>query len=496
MIGKLMNTSRQPLGLYWLFLIEMWERYGFYTVNGMLILFLSKYMHLSDTAAYQLFALFGALLYVSPVVGGYLADRYLTYHQALLIGACCLCAGYALLAVPITNCFYLGVSMLTVGMGFFKFAPSAMLGRLYKGTKANIDSGYTIFYMGINIGSFSAFLLSGYIAKCFGWHAAFLSAAVGVLIGLFLFLLCRRRCLNSANNHHQIKPMRLLQTCVFLAGLIVAVALVDFLMRHVHLANTFVVMLIALFLGYLAMSFRRLATQEKRQLVLILLLSLIAIGFFVLYCQQPMSVTLFTDRHIAHHLWGIYLPTAAFESLNPIWIIALSPVMAHVYQKQSSGGGNIAKKYAVGILVMALAYAVLALGCYWHQGSGPLSALWLVLSYGLQSLAELLVSALGLSMIARYSPDKLQGVLMGGWFIAQAAGSLLAGCFSQLASAPKQTVSVAESLHIYQHCFSLFACFSLLLGVLVYGLAGLIMRLAKQRQSPVLYANQLPDFNG
>lgn len=199
--------AKQPRGLYLLFFTELWERFGFYTLQTIIILYMTKGLQLSDTNAYLLYGTFTSMLYLTPVVGGYLADRYLGFQRAIIVGGILLTVGYLLTAIPNDQFFFLGLSVIIVANGLFKPNVSSIVGELYRQGDPRRDGGFTLFYMGMNLGSLIPPLITGWIVATYGWHAGFLLAAFGMFIGLIAFLVGRRR-LRSSGVMPATSPLR------------------------------------------------------------------------------------------------------------------------------------------------------------------------------------------------------------------------------------------------------------------------------------------------
>ncbi len=471
---------KQPSQLRILFFVELWERYGFYTMLGLLMLFMTKSFHWSDARSYALFAAFSAFLWVTPAIGGYIADNFLGYRRSLIVGACLLCLAYVGLALPGRHFFYLSLAFLIVGMGFFKFVPSTLLGRSYSEKDTRVDSGYTLFYMGINVGSLLAFVLCGYVAHAYGWRAAFALAAVGVIIGLAVFMLFRRHFV-SLDNEKSLPALTPLRIAYFTLGVVAMIAFMNYALMHVELADISVILIGIALLVYISMMFLRLNGREQGKLIAAIILVFVAMIFFSIYIQQPMSLVLFTDRNVNHTLLGIPLHSSTFLSMVPIGIILWSPLLAWAYVKLQRHHINIsiAMKFGLGIVVVGLSLLIFYFSPYFANAQSKVSAWWIIGSYTMESLAELLVSALGLSMVVQLVPRKMLGTMMGGWFIATAIGSLLGGVLAKMVAFPKGNhVSASQSLHIYVSAFTHFGLFIVFAGLVVCALAPAIMRLA------------------
>lgn len=459
-----MTETKQPKALYFLFMIELWERFGFYVMRGLLVLYLTKVFLFSDSKSYLLFGSFTALLWFTPVMGGYIADKVLGFQRSLIIGAVAFIIGYGLLAFSNVSIFYLGLSLVLIGNGFFKPNVASLMGSLYDGPKdPRREGGFTIYYMGINVGGLLAALFAGVIAEKFGWHAAFASASVGLLIGLIIFLTGRKilgqRGLETKEHLRKVIAFWGLsyQTLVFI-GIILVTAVGYVLLRGVNATN----LLLAVFGGvlvtlFLISSFRR-SKEERNRMLACLFLIIFSIVFWTLYQQAPMSVNLFTERNLDRHVFGFTIPTVSYQSLNPFFIIVLTPFMNWFWNRvnRSTKVFPIALKFAIATALMGLGFLVLKWSADWFATAGKVSSWWMVLSYGLQSLGELALQPVGLAAMTALAPKNMVGLMLGMWFYASAVANAISGWVAQIANVPQGDLNPTQSIHIYAHAFSQF----------------------------------------
>ncbi len=480
------QPTRQPRALYFLFLVELWERYGFYTVRGILVLYLTKVFLFSDNHAYGLFGAFTALLWLTPVAGGYLADRLLGFQRALIIGGVSLTLGYACLAVHSVQFFYLGLSLILIGNGFFKANVASLVGSLYDGPDdSRRDGGFTIYYMGINIGGLLPPLFVGFIIAKFGWGVGFASAAVGMFIGLLTFLIGRK----ALEGRGSVPDMKVLTERFFLIfsrqHVIYAVTLVlafvgIYVLHHVRLSNWILevsgVVLIAL---YLVTSFRQ-SEGSRNKMLGCLALTLLSIGFWTLYQQAPMTVNLFTLRNVDRTVYHWTIPTVMFQALNPIFIIALTPFLSKfwTYLGHSRWSMPTSLKFAIAILLMGSGFLVLAFAAQVAPQTGIVSPSWIVVSYFLQTLGELAIQPIGLAMMTALAPPNLVGMMVGTWFFASAASNAIAGSVAKIASiSPNQHLNPSYSVHVYGHAFFIYGLAAIGVGILTLFLVPKLSRM-------------------
>jgi POT family proton-dependent oligopeptide transporter len=480
----LSENTKQPGGFYVLFLTELWERFGFYLMNALLVLYMTKALGYSDAAAYTSFAGFSALLYITPIMGGYVADHFLGYRLTLTLGSVLLTFGYALLLIPETWGVFLALSFVVVGMGCFKSMPYALLNQLYRTSeqRRKIDSAFTLYYLAIQIGSIPPVLVGGFLVHALGWHPTFAIAAIGMFIGLLTFIL-NLKFFKDADIEIGYRKRNNVTFSVIVVGCFIAAGIMNFLLNHSDWAHLIVWTITVVMLGYIAIKARALNAKERIRLLIALALTAFGgVVFFALYYQQPMSLTLFVDRNVNRHFLGLNIPSASYWALNPIFVLSIGAVLSVVYDKLSKIGKDpsITMKFGFGVIFMALGYFIVVWGTYFADSTYHISSWWIVGSYALQATAELLVNALGTAMIAKLVPKSLVSVMMGMWFIGTAIGGLLSGTLAKLAAIPKTEMDPLTTLHVYAHAFNTFAWLSLVVGIIACIAAPTVTRLVKE----------------
>ncbi len=487
---------KQPRAFYVICFTELWERFGYYGMQALFILYVSKVFLFSDDKSYSLFGAFAALVYATPLIGGYVGDQLIGNKRALVLGAALLVIGYGLLAVPMGSgadsthvLFYLGLGFIVTGNGFFKTSPSSLLGKVYGPNSPQADSGFTLFYMSVNIGSFVAISLCGYVAHLFGWHVAFGMSSFGMFMSLVAFLY-NRHVLDDVGSEPDFAPLR--RKLIPQVGLIVAAMIIGayFLFTYLMFTHWVLVMATLGALLFYAALIQRSNSEERRKLIACLILMIFAISFCCLYFQAPQSMNLFIDRNVNHKLLGFYIPTPSFQSFNPLWILALAPVLSHIYNRRQRQGKDltIPTKFAVGIMIMGSGFLLLFVGTHFASTDSQISAWWVVLCFFLYSLGELLVSAIGLSMISQLAPPRYLAIMMGIWFLFIAISGLLSSAMAGLTSLPSGNIDPAMSLHIYGSVFAKFGLISLGVGLVALALVPTLKRLMglTPRSAPVL----------
>jgi POT family proton-dependent oligopeptide transporter len=391
-----------PRGLALLFVVEMWERFSFYGMRALLVLYMVHVLGWPDDRADHLYGLYMGAVYLTPLLGGWLADRFIGTRRSLVIGGLIIAAGHFVLAVPNLSTFYPGLILVVIGTGFFKPNVSTMVGQLYRAGDPRRDAGFTIFYMGINLGGFIAPLICGYLGQRVGWHYGFGAAGVGMLLGLAAYLIFRAR---------------------YLPGIGVTTA------RQQATAT-----------GHHG---QPLTAAEWRRIAALAIVFVLVAFFWASYEQGGSSLNLFADRYTDLHLGTRTIPSSWFQSAQPMFVLLLAPVFAFIWRWLSARHAepSTAFKMALGLALLGGGYGFMVVGgriadaCVaTHPGGGcaVVSPFWLTTTYLFTVLGELCVSPVGLSYVTKVAPARLASLLMGGFFLTNAAGNYLAGFLAGL----------------------------------------------------------------
>ncbi len=485
-----MNRKRQPKGLYLLFFTELWERFGFYMVQTILILYMSKGLEYSDTKSYLLYGAFSSMLYLTPVIGGYLADRFIGFQQSIVLGAILLAIGYAVMAIPHSSALFFGLSIVVIGNGFFKPNVSSIVGDLYEGDDPRRDGGFTIFYMGINIGSLIPPIFAGALVAAYSWGSGFLVAAVGMAVSLSTFLLGRKKLGNtgkmpSISPLHQGKTWRF-YSLLFL-GILAAAALLHAMFHFPKEANVILVVASLAIIGSVLFFLFKERREQRRKLWACLILILISVGFWAIYNQTFTSLMLFADRNMSKEFLGFTINAEFTQFFNPFFIVILSPFFSQlwVWLDQKRMNPTTPMKFSLGIFFMALGFLFLWAGVRFLSHGAEASPWWLILSYFLQTIGELLLSPIGLAMVTRLSPSHLVGMMMGVWFLTQSAASAIGGGLAILSVVPKDAAPAA-ALAIYAHAFLIYGLIAAALAILSWSLVPYLKQLIATPSYPVI----------
>ena len=429
-----------PKGLFVLFFAEMWERFSYYGMRALLIFYLTKHWLFSDEKSGVIYGGYTALVYITPVLGGYLADRYLGQRKAVTYGAVLLTFGHFLMGfegsggqdAASLNIFWLALAFIIVGSGFLKANISVIVGQLYPRTDVRRDGAYTIFYMGINLGAALGALLCGYLGETFGWSYGFGAAGVGMLLGLIVFivfkplLLGRGEPLNPEALNKTVLGIKL-EWLLYLVGL-VAVVVCWWLVQNQAVVGSLLGAAGAILVVYvLWTAVRKLEPHDRDRIFAAMFLIIGSILFWALFEQAGSSLNLFTDRHVDRS--GV--PASVFQSLNAIYIVLLAPLFAWLWTTLGRKGlePSAPAKFGLGIVQLGIGFLVLVAGSA-AAGDSMVPVLFIFLIYLFHTTGELCLSPVGLSAMNRLAPAHLASLIMGTWFFASATGNFAAGLIS------------------------------------------------------------------
>ncbi|NCX93935.1 MAG: MFS transporter [Gammaproteobacteria bacterium] len=446
----------QPRGLSVFFLTEMWERYGFYALQGTLILFLTDRFEFSDTLSDAILGTFLAMVYLTPIIGGYLADRLLGFKHAIILGGILLCIGYALLATTYNiNLIYLYLSTIAIGTGLLKANVSSLLGSLYQEKDPRRDSGFTLFYVGINLGTILAMCASGYIIRYLGWHWNYGTASLGLLIGTLTFILGSK--LFQIKDHKTIpfSALGCFKAYIIVALIIgICTGLLDDedIAKWMALAAGTVCIFV---LSYISIGETR---RQKERLVAYFLLGVLQMIFWAIFFQAFFSFNLFIDRAVNHEIWGFNIPTPLFIAIESLGVIGFGPLMGWAWSALARSRFNPSTpvKFSFGLIFLLISMGIILVGIHFQSAVGIVAPLWIALMYLFVSLGELSISPIGLSMVTYLANPKFVGVMMGVWFFTLGLGGKLAGVLATYAAIPSDIKDPLKVTAIYQQAFIKF----------------------------------------
>jgi proton-dependent oligopeptide transporter, POT family len=435
--------QRHPIGLWTLFLTEMWERFSYYGMRALLVLFMVDAvkggMGLNDKTATAIYGLYTSGVYLMSLPGGWLGDRLFGPRRAVWYGGIVIALGHFTLALPWTQTFFLGLIFVVVGSGTLKPNMSGMVGELYPEGGARRDAGFTIFYIGVNAGAAIGPLVCGWLAETKGWHWGFAAAGFGMVLGLIQFKLTRRWIGDAGLKRGNEAPFHISERVLLWGGIpAVAVALVLCLAGAIRLnpvvlaqSMAYVILALAVLFFVYAFFFCGLDKTDKDRVGMVLVLFLTSAIFWSGFEQMGSSFNLFAERYTVRYLdWFHYeIPTAWFQALGPVFIIAFAPVFAWlwVWLARRNMDPSIPVKFALGLFFLGAGFVVMAGAAHVVIAGNKAWPTWLIMTYLLHTFGELCLSPVGLSSVTPPAPRKLAGQMMGIWFLATALGNLLAG---------------------------------------------------------------------
>jgi POT family proton-dependent oligopeptide transporter len=470
-----------PKGLFVLFLAEMWERFSYYGMRALLIFYLIQHWLFEESKAYVIYGAYTALVYIAPVVGGYLADRYLGQRKAVLFGAILLTLGHFFMAFegsggqsdPMINVFWLALALIIVGSGFLKANISVLVGQLYPRTDMRRDPAYTIFYMGINVGAATASIICGFLGQTYGWEYGFGLAGIGMLIGLIFFVIGKPLLLGKGEPKDPAKIAGGKEWLIYGAGLAMVVLCWAAIQYQELVGYVLGIFGGGLVLYVLWTAVAKLKPQERDRIFAAMFLILVSIVFWALFEQAGSSLNVFTDRYVDTQ--GVN--ASMFQSINAIYIVLLAPFFAMLWQGLGARGAepSTPMKFGLGVVQVGLGFLVLVWGAGTVGVSVPTPVIFIFLIYLLHTTGELCLSPVGLSAMNRLSPAHMASLVMGTWFFASALGNFAAGLIASATGGDGVTEEAGKQVVL--DVYSTVGWYAVGIGVAVMVISPLIKKL-------------------
>jgi proton-dependent oligopeptide transporter, POT family len=437
-----------PRGLSTLFFTEMWERFSYYGMRALLILFMTAApaaggLGFDTVTAGAVYGMYTAMVYMATLPGGWIADRLIGPQRAVLYGGILIACGHFSMAIPSLTTFYLGLVLIVIGTGLLKGNVSVIVGRLYSADDIRRDAGYSIYYMGINTGAFIAPLVCGYLGQRVNWHAGFAAAGVGMVLGLLQYTL-GRKFLGEAGRYpadagsvearrkqarHAARWGGIVLAVLVLGGLGIYSGIIPVTATQLSdAAGYFLLVLTVVFFGWLFLS-PGWTPRERKQLYIVAVLFLAAALFWSQFEQAGSTLNLFADRNSRNSIGGWEFPSSWYQSLNALFIIALAPVAAWlwVWLARRHKEPSSPAKFGIGLVLVGAGFGVLVFGAILAESGTKVSPMWLALVYLLHTCGELALSPVGLSAMSKLAPVRIGGLIMGVWFLAAAVGNYIGG---------------------------------------------------------------------
>ncbi|QIG55401.1 peptide MFS transporter [Altererythrobacter sp. BO-6] len=429
-----------PKGLFVLFFAEMWERFSYYGMRALLIFYLTQHWLYNDEKASVIYGAYTALVYIAPVLGGYLADKYLGQRKAVLFGAVLLTIGHFLMAFegetavgheanPMINVFWAALAFIIVGSGFLKANISVIVGQLYPRTDIRRDGAYTIFYMGINVGAAVGTIIAGYLGQTYGWAYGFGAAGIGMLLGLVVFIVFKPLLLGKGES---TVPEKLeapymgmkFEWFLYIVGF-AAVAVTWWLVQNQAIVGGILGVFGGLLVAYVIWQAIKIGGHDRDRIFAAMFLIIGSILFWALFEQAGSSLNLFTDRYVDRA--GV--SASIFQSINPIYIIMLAPLFAGLWTWLGKKGlePSTPAKFGLALIQLGAGFLVLVFGANAVGMQNMTPVIFIFLIYLLHTTGELCLSPVGLSAMNRLAPAHMASLIMGTWFFASATGNFVAG---------------------------------------------------------------------
>ena len=477
--------GKYPKQLWYLFFSEMWERFCFYGMRGMLTFFMVHQLFMKEDVANLQYGATQAFVYAFTFVGGLFADKILGYRKSLFWGGIMMIVGSAILAIDPKQFFFLGIAFTVIGTGFFKPNISTMVGTLYKANDARRDAGFSLFYSGINIGALLGGYACIYIGKNYSWNLAFGLAGIVMTISLVTFLFTQKSMANiglSPLLHLQDSKRKLYEYATYI-GTIVAIPLIMTMVSNPEYTDYFMYTIGPITLLYLVYEMRNFSIQENKKLIAAMVFIVFSIFFWAFFEQSGGSLSLFAANNLNNTIAGVELsPNGVNNSANSLFVIGFAALVGLVWlwMAKRKIEPNTIIKFGLAFLFLAGGFWVFYYTQFFADLNGKTSLGiftlgWLVITFG-----ELCLSPIGMSAMTKLSPQKTQAVMMGMWFLASAYGQYFAGILGANIAEASENASNLEKLVLYADGYKQLAIYALILGVVLIIISPLVKKLMQE----------------
>tara|TARA_B110000285_G_scaffold235541_1_gene317943 strand:- start:5594 stop:7078 length:1485 start_codon:yes stop_codon:yes gene_type:complete len=478
-----------PEGLMILFFSEMWERFCYYGMRVLLTLFLVKSLMKGDAEASLIYGAYTGLVYAAPILGGKLADKFLGYKYAVILGGLMMSLGEFLILGGTENMLYIGMGALIIGNGYFKANISTIVGKLYEDNDPRRDSGFTIFYIGINIGALLATTLVAYVGETYGFDKGFGLAGIGMLLGIFIFWSGRKKYALAPGVEIQEEGKKKVFAGLTMVHLITIGSFFLIPLCYILILQNQVLdyILLGLFV-YVSYSLVTAGAKEdkdenvgiwKDRMIALIIFMLINITFWACFEQAGTSLTLFADRNVDREIFGWFMPASMTQFFNPFFIITFGSIFSVMWVKLSAMGKNpsIPLKFAYGIIQLAAGFLITQVGLMFVNDAFQVPLLTLLFLYMLHTTGELFLSPIGLSMVTKLAPKKMAGTAMGAWFLSFAIANYVGGKIAALTGGHSGGGEMTAEAGLNQY-ISIFST----IGFVLLGIAVVIILINKPLQ--------------
>ena len=455
------------MGLYW---SEFFDPLYYYGAQTLLVLYLTTKFSIADDKSYSLYGAYAAFSYALPILGGFLADRFLGLKQTLIIGGFLLVIGNILMSIPNLNTFYAGLSLTACGIGLYKPNSGGMVGKLYADHDKRRDSGFTLFYIGMNIGATISPFIYGLAGK-WGYHYGYLFSAVILFVNWVLFLIHKRHILLTNPTEDNNQPKTLYKKLLIYGSVLAACILVNVLFLYPMLLNNFLIFSAAIVLSALILYAVKRKPIERNRMFALLMLGFFGMCFFAASLQTGSSINLFIQRNINRDVFGYQIPTIMFASLYPLAVILIAPIMVAVWSHLSARQKEptAPTKFGFGLLLVSLGFVFFMLAAIsgGNDTTSHLPIFWIVLGNLALGAGEVCLMPIMFSTIAQFAPNNLKSTMMGVWYLFIAFGGYLSGFAAKLSSQNEVTNKILSDI-IYQHSFLKISITSFLIACAIF----------------------------
>jgi POT family proton-dependent oligopeptide transporter len=480
-------SGKYPKQLWYLFLSEMWERFCFYGMRGMLAVFMVERLLLDDRTANLQYGAIQAFVYAFTFVGGLFADKILGFRKSLFWGGAMMILGSFIIAAAPEKLFYIGICFTIIGTGFFKPNISSMVGALYKDGDSRRDAGFGLFYSGINMGALLGGVTMVLIGKMYSWSLAFAMAGIVMTISLAIFVFTQRTLgpigLSPLKESMSDSKKKMLEYGTYLGSLL-CIPLILILVTNSAYTDMFMYIIGPATLIYLLIEMQKYSAAEKRKLIAALIFIIFSVFFWAFFEQSGGSLSLFALNNLHPNLLGFSIdPNVVNNSSNSIFVILFSPLLGLLWVALSKKKiePNAGMKFGFGFLFLALAFYVFYYTIHFADSEGKTSLNIFTLAYLIITLGELCLSPIGLSLMTQLAPQKMQGLMMGMWFLASAYGQYVAGLLGADMSVTGENATDMEKLISYTNGYKQLALYALLAGVLLIALSPVIKKMMSSK---------------
>lgn len=464
--------GKYPKQLWYLFLTEMWERFCFYGMRGMLTIFMVTQLAIKDNVANLQYGAIQAFVYAFTFIGGLFADKILGFRKSLFWGGILMVTGSFVIAAGPKEFFYLGTCFSIIGTGFFKPNISTMVGALYKDGDTRRDAGFGLFYSGINIGAMFGGLICVYLGKFYSWNLAFGSAGIVMIIGLVIFVFTQKSLgpIGISPLLHLSAGKRKMREYAVFIGSLLAIPLIRIMVTNTEYTDMFMYIIGPATLVYIFWEMRKFNSAEKKKLVAALIFILFSILFWAFFEQSGGSLSLFALNNLHNTMLGVHLdPNAVNNSSNSVFVILFSPLIGILWLWLSKKGRepNAVIKFGLSFLFLAAAFFIFYACRFFADSEGKSSLSIFTVAYLVITIGELCLSPIGLSLMTKLSPKPMWGVMMGMWFLASAYGQYVAGILGAGMSVAKENATLTEKLISYTDGYKQLAIYAVIGGLVL-----------------------------